>query len=112
MALTVTVLAGASDFATAYQGHHKAVKIVVADIAFDSSYPTGGEALATTDIHADCSSIDAATFEETAAYFFVWDDANDKIVAYVQGDTTDNLAEVADTTDLSAVNIRAVLFCQ
>lgn len=75
--------------------------------AFDSSYPTGGEALAAADIvNQFPGGVEQITIENAGGYIFKWDRANAKILAYF-GDN-DNasdgpLIEIANTTDLSAL---------
>ncbi len=77
--------------------------IMVGEIDFDSSYPTGGEAL---DLSGWIKSLLFIQFESMGGYVFRYDHTNSKVMAY-WGDN-DNaahavLAEVTDTTDLSAL---------
>jgi hypothetical protein len=78
------------------------------DITFDSSYPTGGEALTAANVGLKIG-IDFISFERKTvggvAYSFEYDRTSGKLIAYVA--TTG--AQVADTTDLSAVTIRAMV---
>lgn len=86
--------------------HHglKDASVKLADCAFDSSYPTGGEALAP-------SALGMARFERVIAenksgYLFEYDYTNEKLLAYYadnDGASDGALIQVADTTDLSAV---------
>jgi|SRR6478752_41199 len=99
--------------------HTKAGKIVVADYTFDASYATGGEAI-------DFNALGVANppwfvaFSQVApvnaGYVFQYDYTNKKIVAYRQKDPANAggadiaLTEVANTTDLSAVTIRVLVY--
>lgn len=81
------------------------VRAVYMEITLDSSYPTGGEAV---DVGLD--RIWSAHLESDDGYIFKYDYANDKILAYYadyDAVADGALIEVADTTDLSAVVIRA-----
>lgn len=77
---------------------------VVGTLAFDSSYPTGGESVPRSLL--GLLKFDDVRIGPKAGYLFEWDDTNQKVKVY-QGDN-DNAAdapliEVADTTDLSAL---------
>jgi hypothetical protein len=75
-------------------------------ITFDSSYPTGGEAVAVSDIDGLQGDIDYLwCVGDGAGYVFEWDNTNSKIIVYWVDTTTDGapLAQVVNTTDLSAV---------
>jgi hypothetical protein len=100
MALTVSRLARG--------GFTDGLSAVVHEITFDDSYPTGGEALTANTIGG--GSVVAAFFEVEDGYVFRYDKANSKVLAYWVDTTVDGaaLAEVADTTDLSAVVVRAI----
>ena len=72
-------------------------------IAFDSSYPTGGEAI---DVGSNerldvvfCGTYPSAT----VGYLFSWDAANQKLRAHRTDQVDDPAEEVPDTTDLSAL---------
>lgn len=80
------------------------VQVRIYEVAFDSSYPTGGESL--TPAMFGLNTIDFLLAEPAGGYTFEFDHANSKLIAR-QGDN-DNLGdapsvEVANTTDLSAV---------
>ena len=71
-------------------------------IAFDSSYPTGGEVLG-IDALMTADGVDNATIvlvlvRAQATYTFTYDYTNDTVIAWDEAQ-----AEVANTTDLSAV---------
>jgi hypothetical protein len=77
-------------------------KMYVGTIAFDASYPTGGEAI---DLGSN-ERLDIVLCPNNTGYQFSWDAANQKLLVYV-GDN-DNAADapgaqVANTTDLSAL---------
>lgn len=98
MALTVTEV-----FRTAGPGNRKEV---VATVAFDSSYPTGGESL--TPASLGFQAFDFVTFDHNSGYSFSYDHTNSKVLAYWVDTTTDGaaLAEVTDTTSLATVTAR------
>lgn len=73
--------------------------VVPYNCAFDSSYPTGGEALPASGIGSGIDS--TATVKQVnvtpdATHFFLYDKVADKLAAWTSG------AEVASTTDLSS----------
>ena len=100
---------------------------VAADVTFDSSYPTGGEAL--TPATLGLNSIDVMLCETASGYMFQYDYANSKLKAFypraaltgslVVADTAATLtddadvaaaagAEVGNTADLHTVTVRVV----
>lgn len=74
-------------------------------ITFDSSYPTGGEAVTPADF--GLVAITDMQFEGDDGYVLRWDRSttSPKVMAYWVDTTTDGapMAEVANTTNLSAV---------
>jgi hypothetical protein len=74
-------------------------------VAFDASYPTGGEAFSKSAIGLPATIADIR-FDPSAGYVPVYDYANDKVLVY-WGDNNNAsdgpLVEVASTTDLSAL---------
>jgi len=76
-------------------------RIKTYDVTFDSSYATGGEALAPGDV--GLSVIRSVTASSVGGRSFPYDRTNQKLQAY--GGTT----EVSNATDLSAVTTRVVL---
>ena len=95
MALTVTIQKR-STFG------NKRVRTV--DIAFDSSYPTNGEALTASDL--GLSVVDLVIPSPKSGYVFEYDYANSKIKAYYadyDAASDGALIEVANATDLSGV---------
>jgi len=96
MALTITV----PDAGRTVIGNKR---LVIGTIAFDSSYPTGGEALTAANLGLD--KIDHITFTSDIVQCY-W--ASDLLLAYY-GDN-DNAADaefvqVANTDDISAANV-------
>jgi hypothetical protein len=82
-------------------------RCTVTKVVFDSSYPTGGEALTPTDlglntvVFAEAQVQVAGTGSVTAVFY---DITNQKLKAFTAA------AEVANTTDLSAVTAQVVAF--
>lgn len=78
-------------------------RAVVGTIAFDSSYPTGGESLTAANI--GLGVIDHMTIEPKGGYVFEYDYANKKVLAYVEEAVAAGgpLLEVANAVDLAAV---------
>jgi hypothetical protein len=78
-------------------------------VTFDGSYPTGGEVLGLSAAGVADKSNARYFFSQraplTGGYQFVYDRANDKLLVFWVDTTTDGaaLAQVADTTDLSAL---------
>lgn len=85
-------------------------KVCVGTVAFDSSYPTGGEAVSYANL--GLANVDFVQVSSAAGYVFEYDHTNKKVKAYWVDTTTDGaaMAEVADTTDLSAVTARFFAF--
>lgn len=100
MALTVTNQAGtgpgiASTRPVYAASGGRGLKFVTGTVAFDASYPTGGEA--TTDISGHFTELLGVVFEAKGGRTFAYNYADNKVLAYAGS------SEVADTTDLSAV---------
>lgn len=72
-------------------------KVAIAKITFDSSYPTGGEALNPSDL--GLAFVDALFTDGAMGYGVKYDIANKKLMAY--GSTAGT--QVTDTTNLSAL---------
>ena len=104
-------------------------KMIVLDITFDSSYPTGGEALDLTDY---VGTIESVTIEQKDGYQFMYDRANKKVKVFsptldvviqddnpatsnnnlvieLAGTTANRATEVPDTTNLSTVSTTLVV---
>lgn len=74
-------------------------------VAFDASYPTGGESLSGLAAACGLSLVNDVKFFPHEGFVFEWDSANAKVLAYY-GDN-DNasdgaLVQVPNTTDISA----------
>ena len=82
-------------------------------ITLDSSYPTGGESIAASDF--DLNQIDGIFFQAdkvdtTEGYVPLWDRSASKIFMIGgAGATTTEFDEVANTTDLSAIEITTLV---
>ena len=96
MALTITI----PDAGRTVIGNKR---LVFGTLAFDASYPTGGEALTAGDLGLD--KIDHITFTSDVVQCY-W--ASDKLLAYY-GDNDagadGEFAQAANTDDLSAANV-------
>lgn len=91
-------------------------RIHLFEVAFDALYPTGGEVLglAAAGVRdaANATVFVAQVGPVNAGYAFVYDAANDKLVAFWSDNNAaadSALIEVADTTDLSAVTVRLLV---
>lgn len=77
--------------------------LYVGTIAFDSSYPTGGEAI---DISSGNETLEFVHAQIEGGYAFSWDKANQKLIAWYgdYNNASDGvLIEVPNATDLSAL---------
>lgn len=86
------------------------MKAVVASVAFDSSYPTGGESV--TPAKLGLGKIEFLIAQPTSGYVFQWDNANSKLLAYYadyDAVADGALIQVPDTTDLSGLTAIKVL---
>ena len=107
MALTITT-PGAASVGPAIAGGTPS-KFTIKRIQFDSSYPTGGEALTAGDL--GFTAIHAIMIDtETSGYVAQYDYSNEKVEVYEAGADGAALDEVGNTTDLSAVYIRVVAY--
>lgn len=72
-------------------------------IAFDSSYPTGGEPI--TAANVGLGVLDDLQVHPTAGFVFEWNKTTGKILVYVEEAVAAGgaLLEVADTTNLSTL---------
>lgn len=98
MAATISV-----DVTIPLEGGYDLVK---GTIAFDSSYPTGGEALDPSNIaRLEFASIQGGGTTATGlGYVFNWDTVNQKVVVvWGNAGTASVLPEVTNATDLSAL---------
>lgn len=91
MALSVTV------FAKTVFGNKR---VVFGEVAFDASYPTGGESVTPEDLSDNTFTdwtLDFSVFFPTDGYTFELDTTNSKVKGFTTAHT-----EVANTTDLSS----------
>ncbi len=95
MALTITKSSNARGTLSHYLNRQVQLKAVSVSIAFDSSYPTGGEAFSFPGMNV----LEHVFIEGTGTYYFVYDYANNKILAYTHADGE----QVTDAADLSAL---------
>ena len=77
---------------------------VIATVTFDSSYATGGESL--TPASLGFQTFDYVGLTTSGGYVFEYDHANSKVKAYWPEADGAAMAEVASTTDLSAITCR------
>lgn len=89
------------------------VVMKVVDVTFDSSYNTGGEAIAAADVELD--RIDAiipgplVKSDLSDAYHCEYDPANGTLLAYRDTSTNTTLTQVPATTNLSAYTTRCLV---
>lgn len=77
----------------------------IVDVTFDNSYATNGEPLAAADVGlATILAVLAPIVQGAVVRHVAYDVANAKLLAYAPGG-----AEIANTTDLSAVTVRLVV---
>lgn len=82
-------------------------RITVTDVTFDASYPTGGEPLTAADLGLAVVDFGIATVKVAgtgSVTAVAYDVANAKLLAYAAA------AQIASTTDLSAVTATVVAF--
>ena len=80
---------------------NKPMRMVFGTIAFDNSYPTGGEAITLSTYFP--GGIECVDVFPQAGYVFVYDKANAKVIGYQSDDAVDPLDQIGNTTDLSAL---------
>lgn len=86
--------------------------------ALDSSYPTGGETGLKAKVDAALKqdvTILGFVAQDCGGYLPVWDPTNSKLKVYYvnnDGGADGPMIEVPDTTDLSAVTVKGLLFFQ
>lgn len=82
-------------------------RVTVTNITFDSSYPTGGEPLTFSDLGLTSVEFAIATLKTagTGSVTQVWYDIpNQKLLAFAAA------AQIANTTDISAVTAQVVAY--
>lgn len=81
-------------------------------VTFDSSYPTGGEPLTAADLGFSDHATNLNVLGFAGGYTLNYDAANAKLMAFWVDTTVDGaaMAEVANTTNLSAVTALVLAF--
>ena len=105
MALTISVPGNASDM-TGVPGNNK---YVIKRVQFDSSYVTNGESLTATQLGLESLHMMLVSMENSG-YVPQYDYTNSKIALYEAGADGAILDEVANTTNVSAVVVRVLVF--
>jgi hypothetical protein len=77
----------------------RALRMVVATVTFDASYPTGGETFTPADL--GLQRIDWLSATTDGSFAVVWDKAAGKLKAY-----TNAGVEVTNATSLATLNVR------
>jgi hypothetical protein len=75
-------------------------RTVIADVAFDNSYPTGGESLTAIDLGLTLELYSVSAAPATTGHACPYDRTNSKLMAF------NGTSEIADRTDLRAVTTR------
>lgn len=81
-------------------------------VTFDSSYPTGGEALTAADLDWSDAATNLVVLPLAGGYTLEYDATNAKLLAYWVDTTVDGakMSEVANTTNLSALIAYVISF--
>jgi hypothetical protein len=95
MALSIAKVAGAADNVPVNGG---AVQVVQSRVTFDSSYPTGGEAVTAANFGLNRILYVLSGVNTAGNRLVVWDDTNSKLKLYTALGT-----EAADTSDQSTI---------
>lgn len=105
MALTVTKLFGPSGAGGRWES--------VFNVAGDTSYPTGGWPLTKNQLGASANDPTAVVLvvNQGLGYLLVYDNANQKLLAYRQTAATSALVEVPNATNISAATANVVVKC-
>ena len=101
MAVTVTELASIN--------HHTG-KMVVANLLFDSSYPTGGEAITAADFGMQAITHAVALNTDDILYRAVVVNGTNLVKLYEEDATSGKEAEESSTGDASAINATLLVF--
>ena len=80
-------------------------QLVFAEVTLDSSYPTGGEAVVPSDFGLQGIETVFVGSINAAKYHVGYTSAGRLIKVYIEDGTSGIEAEVADTTDLSAITV-------
>jgi hypothetical protein len=86
-------------------------KVVRGTFTFDSSYPTGGEAVtAATFGLSYLSWLQLDNISDVVTKHARWDRANSKIMLFIEDGTTGISAQAANASDQSAVDLNMMAF--
>jgi len=85
-------------FTEAHKGVQGAVRVWEGTVTFDSSYPTGGEAVAAADFGFNTEILTVLPVSDTGAEVTAWDSANSKVLVYTADGT-----QASNASDQSAV---------
>lgn len=85
-------------------------RVWMGTITFDSSYPTGGEAVTAADFGMSAIHTMIISSTDEAGISARWDHANLKIKLFDEDNTSGVEAEFANTGDASGVVVEAVVF--
>lgn len=85
-------------------------RLVLAEVTFDSSYPTGGEAVTAADFGLD-TQIDTVIPSQpvTPGKKVAYDHENSKLVVYAEDATSGVHAEAASASDQSTLSVRVTV---
>ncbi len=88
------------------------VKLVFADLTLDNAYPTDGYAISAGAFGArDIFGVSIIGGNAGAGtYNFAWNESANKLMAFKAGGATAAFAETANTTDLSAIILRVLVW--
>ena len=81
-------------------------KTVISEVTFDSSYPTGGEAVVASDFGLHGITHVLVTQSNVATKRGYWEETTGKILVYVEDGTTGIEAQAASTSDQSALSVQ------
>ena len=109
MPLTITPYADRSTAAKRFVMGDR--RVVFADVTFDSSYPTGGEAIVPADFGLD-TQIDHVVTNPTldGKNQVAYDHANKKLLVLFEDQTSGKHAEAASESDQSETVVRVLVF--
>lgn len=100
MALTKTINTGVGVQQSLQGMLARGMKIEFGEIAMDSSYPTGGEAIT----FPAFKSVAAVFIQPKGGYVFDYDIDNAKVLAYYAATSANPFNQVSNTADLSALS--------
>lgn len=86
------------------------MKVAIADVTFDSSYPTGGEVLDTKLLGLNL--VHFAHVSNSAGYDVNYVPSTGKLLARVSAAAASAFGEVANATNLSTLTIRVMAYGQ